>query len=103
MSHGGAGNSAASRSARKPTASAHLKDGMIDLAAGTLGGIANVYAGQVGFFYIMRKYSFSFSHSTQLRSRCKRFRNFIPIGSNVWQKRFDLMEFGDFTRELFQL
>lgn len=30
------------------TANKHLKDGVIDLVAGTLGGVANVYAGQVG-------------------------------------------------------
>ncbi|KAI6177657.1 hypothetical protein M3Y97_00931900 [Aphelenchoides bicaudatus] len=30
----------------KSSSSTHLKDGIIDLAAGTLGGVANVYAGQ---------------------------------------------------------
>ncbi|GMR41613.1 hypothetical protein PMAYCL1PPCAC_11808, partial [Pristionchus mayeri] len=37
MSHGGSGGS---------STGSHLKDGAIDLIAGTLGGVANVYAGQ---------------------------------------------------------
>ncbi|GMT18897.1 hypothetical protein PFISCL1PPCAC_10194, partial [Pristionchus fissidentatus] len=37
MSHGGGGGS---------STGSHLKDGAIDLVAGTLGGVANVYAGQ---------------------------------------------------------
>ena len=40
MSHGGGGSSSTSLSG------SHLKDGAIDLIAGTLGGMANVYAGQ---------------------------------------------------------
>ena len=40
MSYGGGGSSSTSLSG------SHLKDGAIDLIAGTLGGMANVYAGQ---------------------------------------------------------
>jgi hypothetical protein len=40
----------ASTSSSKTAPASHLKDGVIDLAAGTLGGIANVYTGQVSVF-----------------------------------------------------
>jgi hypothetical protein len=68
MSHigGGGGNAAAlasatrsvmsssssrsSSSSTKQSSAGLLKDGVIDLTAGTLGGIANVYAGQVSIF-----------------------------------------------------
>lgn len=38
-------------SSAKNSSGGHLKDGVIDLAAGTLGGIANVYTGQVSVFW----------------------------------------------------